>query len=1025
MLAPGGQRTLPCPPRNRRECIPEKAGRRYAARVQPHVVIEGSPERQEELRRNETVFGRGVAADVQVVHGLVSRLHASVRKLADGGWVLQDMGSSNGTWVGEQRVTRHVLRDGDRVCLGGAEGPMLRFHLPEDTFLTPTPQPSIRQTGQGKGHTAVLSALKLPPDQGLIRNLASAQADEDPGRTAFFSGLDLRRRHLQLLVDGFGVQSFEVSVFHPVKVGRDRVLNGVCLPHPSVSVEHAIVRIDDSQKPVVEDLESTNGTFVNGTRVRGIHPLKEGDLITFGTFASRSLIFRDSAREEVAVDTTRMTEGRLTIGRDPSCDLILAHVLISRRHAELTEVPQGYVLRDLGSQNGTYVNDERITEHKVQENDHIRIGPYHLVFHRGELQRSLDGAAVAVAARNLFVQVPTDEGPITLLHDVSLMAGRREIVAIIGSSGSGKSTLLSSLAGLMPVSQGQVLYNGSPLHETLDKARALIGYVPQHDVLHGELTVEQCLEHAARLRLPKETSGLERYEQVQRVIALLELEDRRHTEVGQLSGGQKKRVSIGLELLSQPGVLILDEPTAGLDPRTEERMMHLFRRIAGEGCTLLLTTHILGSFDLFDRVAVLTEGRMAFYGKPTEFYEYFDVNAPRDVYGRLEGEKSPAEWETTFAASGLHQTNIARPLQESRATPLPEAAPRLTGLRQAGALASRYLARKLKDRSGLVILAVEGPVIAALSLAVSGGVPNAPRTLFIAVIAALWFGCMNSVREIVDEWPLYRRERVVGIGIFPYLLSKLAVLLPIGLVQMALLAGVLSMGGALRGHILPVMGLLTLLSAVGTATGLLLSAISRSAASALTFVPLAMIPQILFAGLLVPVGEVPMLIPRTAEEIIAQSQVAGETLQRLQERVGEGLTGGVAVAEVGPEGKKEMAAWTQVASPHPIATALSTLMAARWGMEGLAHQYVNDPFSLQVKDSDAYYQFQLANSVYFSLYTEAERGAVRDRLLAGRAEAGASSSSGAAYPGVLLGFFLALMGVCWGLLRWRDRESMR
>lgn len=1018
----------PSAPIRARGAVPPGVRLRYAAAVHAWMEVEGEAPQRIELRRSETTIGRGVSADLAIVHALVSRMHASVRRLAEGGYVVQDLGSSNGTWLEGERITRRVLKDGDVVQLGGEGGPVLVFHAGDEGHA-PAPAPAEAAV-PGRGHTMVWSALKPGTGGGaMVQSLSvpQAQAEEDPGRTAFFGGLDLRRRHLQLLVDGFGVQSFELSVFHPVKVGRDRVLNTVCLPHPSVSVEHAVVRVDDELRPVVEDLESTNGTFVNGEKVDGVRVLKEGDLLTFGTFRSRSLIFRDSAREELQVDAAQLVDGRLVIGRDPACTLVLNHVLISRHHAELRETADGFEIADLGSQNGTFVNEERVTRQRIQENDRIRIGPYQLVFHGGELRHQLDGAAIEVAVRDVRVDVDGPMGRLPILRGVSLVAGRREIVAIIGSSGSGKSTLLACVAGLVQTEAGEVLYNGAPLGEVRLEARERIGFVPQTDVLHEELTVEQCLEHAARLRLPRTTSGLERYEQVRRVLGILELEERASTPISQLSGGQKKRVSIGIELLSQPGVLLLDEPTAGLDPRTEERMTHLFRRIAGEGCTILLTTHLLGSFDLFDRVTVLAEGRLAFYGKPTEFYEHFDVNSPRDVYARLEGERTAEEWESGFAGTRFHDANVVQPLRALHAAPMPEAPPRLRGLGQAAALAARYAARKVGDRTGMAVLAIEGPVIGLLTLAVSGGVANAPRTLFISVIAALWFGCLAAVREVVDEWPIYRRERAVGVGIAPFLLSKLAVLLPIGLAQTSLLAGTLAAGGAVQGHLLPAIGLLFLLHSVGVATGLAVSCVARSAASALAAVPLLMIPQMLFAGLLVPVGEVPMLVPSTASELIESSQVSGEKLRALQERLGEGLSSGVGAAEIGAEGREELGRFTAVPSPSPIATAISTVMAARWGMEGLAHLYVHDPFVMGARGSDEYYPYQLANSLHFSLYTAAERQAVHDRLLAGRAEGdpGAARGRGLAYAGVLSCFLLVLLSICAALLRYRDREPMR
>jgi ABC transport system ATP-binding/permease protein len=986
--------------------------------------------RRERLAEGESVLGRGQEAQVRIADMQVGRRHAVIEAREDGRYLLRDLGSVNGTWFNAERVYERLLEPLDEFRLGGPQGALIRFLLWDEEWddtatdsgvdmasasLVVAPLTAV--AAQVRPNATMAVGVGDLPDLGVALPI-------DATKTAYI-GLDMvRRRHLQLLVEGFGVQTFELSAVHPVTVGRDRMRNIVCLDHRSVSVEHAVIRIDEDGVPVVEDLHSTNGTFVNSERVEDTRHLREGDRLTFGHYRTRELIFRDSVPEEVEVRATDIAVGEsMVIGRDKDSDLVLDHVLISRRHARIEHDERGYVVTDLKSANGTFVNGQRITAATVlQDNDRITIGPFLLQLEAGELRSNLDSSAIRIEAHHLLREVGPPSARKAILADVSVSIGRRELVGILGPSGSGKTTFLNAICGLQPADRGRVLFNGHDLYDNYDAAKQFIGFVPQHDDLHDELTTEQAFRFAARLRLPRDMSDADRQEHINRQLDLLEIAHRRDTRIGSLSGGQRKRVSIGIELLSQPGVLFVDEPTGGLDPRNQERMMYLFRRIASSGCTVVMATHQLGGFDLLDRSMVMHEGRLVYFGPVTQFYDYFDVNAPGDIYGKLETERSAEEWEERFQESSTYEQYVAHPVTlQPSVQDLPPVPRSQSALAQLFTLVARYGTQKLADRGGLITALLQAPIIGLLVLVIGGGFANGPRTLFMMVVAALWLGCSAGVREIVDEVEIYRRERLTFLKRWTYLGSKNIVLACLGLTQCLLLIGVLTAGGGLKHHFVTTTLILLLLYLGGVAGGLTISATVRSAAAAMAAVPLVMFPQILFAGLLVPTSDVPTILPQTVPELIEQTQEEGRKLQQLRTIAESAMSGGAVAIEVSDEGRETMGRFTKVTHGSRGVAVISTAMAARWGLEALCQLYVHDPFQLQVDSSEAYYQYQIANTVHLSLYSDEQREDLHDSLLSGDAAAGSASPHVLpAYAGLLLLHYFALVFAAWVALRRRD-----
>src|SRR6476646_1502395 len=231
--------------------------------------------------------------------------------------------------------------------------------------------------------------------------------------------------------------------------------------------------------------------------------------------------------------------------------------------------------------------------------------------------------------------IAVEAGAKILLQPTTLRLEERELVAIIGPSGSGKSTLLKALGGIRPTSSGAVMMRG----DDIGLRQADVGYVPQDDTLHHRLSVHEALSFAAQLRLPEGHTKEDRETSIASVLAQVELDDIPDRRIGNLSGGQRKRAAVALELISKPDLLLLDEPTTGLDPGLERRLMELSRELADKGQSVLLVTHATQSLALCDRVAIMAPGgRLAYLGPPAGAPAAFDVEQIDEVYAKLADE---------------------------------------------------------------------------------------------------------------------------------------------------------------------------------------------------------------------------------------------------------------------------------------------------------------------------------------------------------------------------------------------------
>ncbi|WP_433858802.1 FHA domain-containing protein [Streptomyces kronopolitis] len=678
-------------------------------------------------------------------------------------------------------------------------------------------------------------------------------------------------------------------VYH---VGRDPE-GEVVLSDARVSWHHAVLRATAGHW-TVEDEGSTNGTYADGRRVQetGVGP---GSVIRFGNPADGPCavlsvvprpapVERPSAVSHPAGTSTfrrpsavlPLPAARTTrIGRAPDSDLVVDDLTVSRRHAELRAGPDGFEIVDLDSHNGTYLNGQPVDRAPMIPGDIVGIGHAAFALVGDELQEFIDTGEVSLDVQDLAVRV--DKGRKTLLDQVSFPVGEKSLLAVVGPSGAGKSTLLNALTGLRPADEGTVLYDGRDLYRDYAELRQRIGLVPQDDILHLQLTVRRALGYAAELRFPEDTAKAERQARVDEVIRELGLDQRVNQPIHSLSGGQRKRVSVALELLTKPSLLFLDEPTSGLDPGMDRSVMHMLRGLADDGRTVIVVTHSVLSLDVCDRLLILAPGgTIAYYGPPEEALPYFGYAQWPEAFEAFENDKD-RDWAGEFRASPEHRRHIA---MESHQPPRAPEAPRgkvaaptaQSWGKQLNTLVRRYAAALTADRTFLVIMVALPFVMGAMAHALAGSSlakgSAAINALLILCVGAVLTGAANAVRELVKERTIYQRERAVGLSRSAYLMSKVLVLGVITVVQAVVLTLVALFGVQLhapggKGVLLPPLLEITLAVALLAFTammlGLFVSALVRKEEVTMPLLVLLAIIQVVFCGALLKLTGVPVL----------------------------------------------------------------------------------------------------------------------------------------------------------------------
>ncbi len=719
---------------------------------------------------------------------------------------------------------------------------------------------------------------------------AQAAAPAQPGQTA--PPGTPHTQHIasaqKLIVRLAGQTVLEAPLDHPVMTLGRAPNNDIVIPHPFVSAHHARLEQIGAQYRIV-DLNSLNGLLLNGQRVPS-RDLVNNDLIRIGDAFGNSvtLTYLDASAPPANLQARlNLTQPTTLIGRDPQATMPLNAPTISWHHAQIDRAGSAHTITDLNSTNGTFVNGARVRQQALRPGDVIQIGPYKLDYDAAGLAQSSVLGNVRLDALHLNRRVPSKNGTRLILNDVSLTIQPREFVALVGASGAGKSTLMTALSGFKRA-EGTVLFNGADYYRDFEMYRAMLGYVPQADIIHRGLPVESALRYAAKLRLPPDWTDAQIDQRVEEVMRTVEIVHQRANLVSNLSGGQLKRVSIAVELLASPALFFLDEPTSGLDPGLEKKMMYLMRQLADQGQTIVLVTHATANISQCSKIAFMSGGRLVFFGTPTEAQTFFQKPDFSDIYTELsriddpnQPDATPLYWEQQFKQSPYYARHVAAPLQHAQ-LPAPNGAPaaparaqgaRISPLRQWWILTRRQFELIVRDRMTLGVLLAVMPFIALLVLVIAeptalvgdtkehiGTIAeylkfgDAQKLLFIISLASVLLGIFASAYEIVREQAIYKRERMVGLGILPYVFSKIGVLMLFSLFQAFIFLLILrfrvDFPGA--GTVLPapieMYITLVLATLASLALGLLISAWAKNENMVIYIILVLLFVQIIFAG---------------------------------------------------------------------------------------------------------------------------------------------------------------------------------
>lgn len=639
---------------------------------------------------------------------------------------------------------------------------------------------------------------------------------------------------------------------------NDIVLNShlVSALHGRFVYQDGLWHIQD--KGAWQEAGSTNGLIYNNTSILS-RELSDGDVLRIDDgveSVAQGVLFVVSwaGAQSQWFYQPLSGKGSWTIGRDQGCDIVLPHVTVSGCHARLLETREGYFIEDMGSTNGVIVNQRRISgKEMLHEKDVITITNTKLIFTHGMLFYCTFKSGISVDVSDVVIRRGRGrKGFITCDH-VGLNVKPGELVAIVGGSGAGKSTLLNAMCGYLKPNQGDVFINGIPLYENFDALKKVIGYVPQSDIVYDNLTLHDMLMYTARLRLPADTGREDREAAISRAMDMVELTEKKNSLIRALSGGQKKRASIAVELLSDPSLLFLDEPASGLDPGTERSLMNSLRKMADSGKTVILVTHSTLQLKLCDKIVFMGKGgKLCFYGSYADALNFFGVTDVVDIYPFMAEQADM--WSQRFARTRVPVKNFRQVRGSGTRSGKSKG-------RQLGVLCARYVKLVVNDRQRLLLLLVQAPLLALLISLVADGkqfeqYEMTKSLLFALSCCAFWIGMLNAIQEVCKERSILKREYMTGLSLNAYILSKILVLGGLCLIQSLMVTGVF---GALvglpdNGVFLPAaleIFLTTFLTALSAAAmGLFVSALFNNADRAMTVAPILLMPQILFSGLI-------------------------------------------------------------------------------------------------------------------------------------------------------------------------------
>ncbi|MBS4728950.1 ATP-binding cassette domain-containing protein [Mycobacterium sp. SM1] len=755
---------------------------------------------------HDVVIGRDLRADMRITHPLISRAHLLLR-FDQGRWLAIDNGSLNGTFVNGRRVPVVEIHDGQSINIGNPDGPRLTFEI-----------------GRHQG------MVGRPPLTSSMRMVQPPGAPSQPMRpTTRWAPGPPSRPHpgappRQMYPAGGGQRGPGYGAPQPVNWRA----HGAARPAPPSSYQPRTQMAPAAAKP--PEVSNLATKMIQALRPGAAAPAKPA--------------------------------GSATIGRATDNDIVIQDVLASRHHAFLVPTPLGTEIRDARSVNGTFVNGVRVGSAILNEGDVVTIGNVDLVFTDGTLVRrtEADTRTGGLEVNSVCFSIDGKQ----LLDHISLTCRPGTLTAIIGGSGAGKTTLSRLIAGYTRPSSGTVTFEGHDIHREYASLRSRIGMVPQDDVVHRQLTVNQALSYAAELRLPPDTSKADRAQAVAQVLEELELTKHADTRVDKLSGGQRKRASVALELLTGPSLLLLDEPTTGLDPALDRQVMLMLRQLADAGRTVLVVTHSVSYLDVCDQLLLIAPGgKTAFFGPPDQIEPAMGTRNWADIFAKVGADPDEAN-RRFLEREGRHRQQV-----QTTSAPRDLGEPvRTDVLRQFSTIARRQIRLVVSDRGYTVFLALLPFLIGVLSATVRGktglGIanpmsdnPDQPGQILVMLnVGAVFMGNALTIRDLIGERPIFQREQAVGLSTKAYLMAKLAVFSVFAIAQAAIATtitvaywGPPPTNGVVLGNVSFELFVTVAATAVASAIlGMALSAIARTQDQIMPLLVVSIMSQLVFSG---------------------------------------------------------------------------------------------------------------------------------------------------------------------------------
>ncbi|HEV7625641.1 MAG TPA: FHA domain-containing protein [Streptomyces sp.] len=759
-------------------------------------------------------LGRDPQGDVVIDDARVSWRHATIR-WGGRSWVIEDQGSTNGSYVRGQRVQQMELSPGMSVHLGNAtDGPQLKL------------SGAGAAAAPGSDVYGAQAGAAPEPQQAAPQAQATHAPPRHPGGPA---GPDWGQQPQPQPQQHSGWQQ-----------------------QPGVPPQQGY----PSHQPVQQQAYP-----------QAQMPQQQGGDRSRTTF------------HQVALGRV------MRIGRALENELVVSDLQVSRHHAEFRASPDGrFEIHDLGSHNGTYVNGQPLPKSGsavITPQDTVSVGhsTFRLVGDR--LEEFVDTGEVSFSARHLTVKV--DNGKV-ILNNVTFGVPEKSLIGVIGPSGSGKSTLLRALTGYRPADVGEVLYDNRDLYQHFAELRQRIGLVPQDDILHKELRVRTALRYAARLRFPGDVAVAERNARVEEVLAELKLDIHADKKVTSLSGGQRKRVSVALELLTKPSLIFLDEPTSGLDPGMDRDVMQLLRGLADDGRTVLVVTHSVAELGLCDKLLVMAPGGgVAYFGPPEEALNFFGYSTWADVFSAFENYRE-YDWMGRWQGSQHYQMYAAdldsvtpQQAQQVQAPPARTQKPQSWGS-QFWTLVRRYVSVIASDKGFLALTVILPLVLGGVSTLIPSdyglgygplrkGLTNrdASTIMLILAVGMCFSGAANSVRELIKERVIYERERATGLSRSAYLMSKVLVLGLVTALQGVIIAAIgfgpreLPKEGVIA-ESLPAVEMTLAVITLGFTSmmfGLIISSLVKTSEKTMPLLVMFAIVQVVFTGVLFQLFDTP------------------------------------------------------------------------------------------------------------------------------------------------------------------------